>query len=231
MVRKIIITTAAILVFVSVNIVAIYFYCRHITGFEKVYVASHQIFQRTFLSEDDIEEIEIPKGYILEGVYTNKEDIIGKYVKLSYSIPKGSMFYKGALETGQKDELYTLLMKDQVSYDLYTTDVKVNSGTLSKNMFVDLYLTISNNGKPVSDLLLKNARIIGLYDNNEQQILDYDQNSKVYIISVAIEKKDVAYLNKASVLGDIRVLVSSDTYSINKRSSLNEQSVIFEYLE
>lgn len=231
MAKKIIITLVLIAALIGLDVFAVDYYCRYLIGYETVYVASHQLFQRTLISDEDIEEIKVPKGYLSNDVYQSIEDIKGKYVKLSYSVPKGSLFYKGALEVKPKDEQYTLLLKDQVSYDIYTTEAKVNSGTLSKNMYVDLYLTISNNGKPVSDLLLSDARIIGLYDSNEQQIQDYDQNSRVYIIDLAVDKKDVNYLNKAFVLGEIKVIVSSDTYSTDKTTTLNQESAIFEYLK
>lgn len=231
MAKKLLITILIIGLIVGFDAFAVDYYCRYLIGYEDVYVASHQLFQRTKIADEDIAVIKVPKGYLSGDVLSSKEEIKDKYVKLSYSIPKGSLFYKNTLETRPKDEQYTLLLKDQVSYDIYTTEAKVNTGSLSKNMYVDLYLTIPNNNKPVSDLLLSNARIIGLYDSNEQQIPDFDQTSRVYIISLAVEKKDVNYLNKAFLLGDIKVIVSADTYKTNKTSSLNEESEVFEFLK
>ncbi|MDO4199101.1 MAG: SAF domain-containing protein, partial [Erysipelotrichaceae bacterium] len=216
---------------IGLDVAGVHYYSRYLVGFEKVYVASHQLSQRTKISEEDLKEIEVPKGYVSEDVYTDINDILGKYVKLSYSIPKGSLIYRNAVEEDARDIEHSLLMNGQVTYDIYTSEAKVNSGSLSNSMYVDLYLTISSNSKTVSDLLLSDARIIGLFDSNEQAILDYNRDSRVYIISLAVDEKDVPYLNKAFVLGDIKIIVSSDTYKTNKRSSLNTDGLVFEYLQ
>lgn len=229
--KRILIIILIIVVTVGFAVSGIHYYSRYLVGFEKAYISSHQIFQRTVINEEDLTEIEIPKGYLNDDVLTDKTQIIGKLVKLSYSIPKGSLFYKGCLEKTGKDIEHTLLMNKQVTYDIYTSEARVNSGSLSRNMYVDLYLTVVENHKPVSDLILSNARIIGMYDINEMPIQDYDHSSKAYIISLAVDENDVNYLNKAFVIGEVKVIVSSDAYKTGIRSSLNYDSEVFEYLK
>ncbi len=129
-------------------------YLKYSENYVKAFVASHQIAQRTLISEKDLKEVEVPKEFIGDDVYLKKEDILGKYVRLSYSIPKGSLFYRSVLESDIKDLTYTLLLKGQAAYDIYASEVKVNTGNLNTGMYVDLYLTINTNDKPISDLLL-----------------------------------------------------------------------------
>lgn len=230
MIKRILITVLIIITLISLDVAGVHYYSKYLVGFEKTYVASHNIFQRTVISEEDLMEIEIPKGYLSGDVLNDKNEIIGKLVKLSYSIPKGSFFYKSSVEDTGKDIDHTLLMNRQVTYDIYTSEAKVNTGSLSRNMYVDLYLTVVDNHKPVSDLILSDARIIGMYDMNEQPIQDFDRNSRAYIISLAVDENDVNYLNKAFVVGEVKVIVSNDTYKTGKRSALNYESEIFEYL-
>lgn len=206
-------------------------YLKYSEDYAKVYVASHQIAQRTLISEKDLKELEVPKEFLTEDVYLKKDDILGKYVRLSYSIPRGSLFYKSALETDIKDLACTLLLKGQVVYDIYASEVKVNTGSLNTGMYVDLYLTINTNDKPVSDLLLEYCRIIGLYDVNGKQILNYDSDSRVGIISLAVDRNDVSIINKALTVGEIRIVAGSNTYSRDLLSRLNEGSLLLEYLQ
>ena len=206
-------------------------YLKYSKDYIKVYVASHQIAQRTMITEKDLKEAEVPKEFLTDDVFLKKDDILGKFVRLSYSIPKGSLFYKGSLESDIKDLSYTLLMKGQVVYDIYVNEVKANTGNLNTGMYVDLYLTINTNDKPVSDLLLEHCRIIGLYDVNGKQILNYDNDSRVGIISLAVSRDDVSIINKALTVGEIRIVAGSDTYSTDLLSRLNEDSELLAYLQ
>ena len=98
-------------------------------------------------------------------------------------------------------------------------------------MYIDLYLTIDNKGKPLSDLLLSNARITGLYDSNSKPIQDYDKDNKVSIVSIAIDKQYVSILNQAQVVGEINCVIGNNTYDTNLQSKLNSNSKLFEYFE
>lgn len=231
MIKKILIIVCSTLVLVVGLFFGVRFYTRYTIGYTTSYVASHQISQRTRISEEDLIEVEVPKDYLKDDVYVDKNDILNKYVKLSYSIPKGSLIYKTAIESDIKDLANTLLKEGEVNYDIYTSDVKINTANLNKNMYVDIYLTINNKDKPISDLLISNARITGLYDANNKLILDYDVDSRVTIISLAIDKDFVNILNKAQVLGTLNCVINSNTYDIRLVSSININSQLFEYLD
>lgn len=231
MAKKITLIILGFILIIGLDFIGIHYYSKYLIGYTTIYVSSHQLMQRNKISNDDLKEVVVPKDYISEDVYIDKDDILDKYVKLSYSIPKGSFIYKSAIENSGKDINNTLLLDNEVNYDVYTSDIKVNSGILNKNMKVDLYLTIPNNGKPVSDLFLSNVRIIGLYDSNEKEIQNYDNDSRVHILSLAINKDDVSYLNKALMIGEIKIIISSDTYDDTKTSTLNRNSEIFSFLE
>lgn len=231
MIKKILIITISTLLLTVGIFFGIRFYTRYSIGYTKTYVASHHINQRTMISEQDLLEVEVPKDYLKDDVYLNKDDILNKYVRLSCSIPKGSLFYKSCLETDIKDLANTLLKENEVNYDIYTSNVKINTANLAKNMYIDLYLTINGKDKPVSDLLLSNARITGLYDSNNKPILDYDNDTRVAIISIAINADDVNVLNKAQVVGELNCVISNNAYKVNLSSLLNKKSKLFEYLD
>lgn len=206
------------------------FYVKYKVGYTKVYVASRQIPQRSKLSLDDLVEIEVPKDYLKDNVCLKLEDILDKYVKLSFTIPKDSLIYKTALEENINDLANTLLLENEVNYDIYLSDVKINTANLNKNMFIDLYLTINNKDILISDLLIENARITGLYDSNYKLINDYDKE-KVYVLSIAVKKEYVNYLNKARMLGELSSVINNSTYNNNKTSKLNTSSVLLQYLQ
>ena len=206
-------------------------YTKYKIGYRNVCVASHQISQRSQISEDDLILIDVPKDYLNDDVYTCVNDVLEKYVKLGYSIPKGSLIYKTSLESNIGDLANTFLKEGEVNYDIYTSDVKINTANLGINMYIDMYLTIDSKDCLVSDLLLSNVRVTGLYDQNSKPILNYDKGSRVYIISVAIDSEYVNILNKAQVLGDINCVINKNTYNMELTSVLNDESSLIEYLQ
>lgn len=232
MMNKKVIRIVLLIVLVVCSLVFdIFIYKKYKTEYIETYIASHQISQRTKITMDDLEAIMVPKSYLQNNVYTNADEILNKYVKLGYSIPKGSLIYKTALEANIKDLANTLLLKDEVNYDLIVNEIKINTANLSANMYIDLYLTINQNGILASDLFISSARITGLYDNNNKPILDYDKDSKVSIISIAIDSNCVNYLNKARMIGEISSVINYNTYETYKKCKLNKNSILLDYLE
>ncbi len=231
MLKRILLAISCVMSFVLLVYFGIRTYSRYAIGFTKVYVASHQLSQRKILNEEDLYAIEVPKDFIGDDVYMGKEDIVGKYVKLSYTIPKDSFIYKGAVEEDIKDLSHTLLKKGEVNYDIDISDIDINSSSLAVNMLVDFYLTIKDRDKPISDLLISDARITGIYDSGGKAISDYDYESRPYSISFAVRKDDVIILNKALVMGDLRAVATDGTYRTDCQSKANKESILFEYLD
>ena len=94
MIKKIILIVAPALCILLCLYFSIHAWLSYKDNYIKVPVASHQLYQRICLKEEDLEEIDVPKAFLSNDVYLSKEDIIGKYVKLSYSLAKGSLIYK-----------------------------------------------------------------------------------------------------------------------------------------
>lgn len=199
-------------------------------GLTKVCVANMSLPQRTKIVDEYIDYIYVPKAYINENAYTDKDEVLDKYVKLDSYIPKGSLFYKDNLEatSDMKDILHLELNKNEVTYDLFVKDIKVNPAHLLKGMNVDLYLTVKGK-EVVSDLFISGARIIGLYDVNDKEIKNNKEDYTLGTVSIAVNKDMVPYINKAIAIGEVSLVVGSELYGNNKMY-LNNTSKIFDLL-
>ena len=232
MVKKILKTAVPVIMIGLSLFFSLNAYLTYRQDYVEVYVASHNLSQRTRIEMQDLELKKLPKQYLSADIYTGSEEILGKYVKLSCLIPKGDFFYRGFLQDSIKDHSHTLLREGEVNYDIYTSEVKVNAGSLDVGMYVDLYLSIgSNHERPASGLLMENCRITGLFDSQGKMIQSYDTSSRAAIISLAIMKEDVAYLNKALLVGNVSVIVNSTSYAVNSSSHLIKDSEVFMYLQ
>ena len=197
-------------------------------GLTRVYVSAYDIGEREKIDKLYLKTILVPKAYVSDDIYLEEKDIVDKYTKLNVTVPKGSLFYKSFLEdfSDMKDSSHLLLEDNQVTYDLYVKDIDVNPANILKGMRCDLYFTL-NRQEVISDLLIEDAKIIGLYDLNNQQIVD--NHTTLNIISIAIDKEMVTYLNKALAIGEIKLIVGNDLYADNK-VKINLSETILKYL-
>lgn len=225
--RVLIGTVACVLLFT----IGIFLYCDSKLHMQEVVVSKYSLSNRSQITEDEIEVIKVPSSYLSSEILTTKEEVLGKYVSIDTKIPKGSFFYKSALENYDsiKDKLNSELNENEVNFDLDVNNANINQAYLTKGMYVDLYLTINKDNKVDSDLLINNVKIIGLYDNKHQEIMDYDKSTILQSVCLAVPKESITYLYKAQVVGEISVVVGNNSYN-NLDSVLNSNSSIFEYL-
>ncbi len=228
--KKNLIVTFLIILFVLSSLLLSFIYVRRKLELVKVPVSTYSLSKRTIIDESTYELIEVPKSFLDEEVITNSDYLLNKCVKIDYSIPKGSFFYKSALDDigNIKDNLSYELAEDEVAYDINANDLNANQAYLKEGMYVDVYLTI-NKEQVISDLLINNLRIIGLYDLNHKSILDYDDGAILQNICLAVPSFTVPYLNKALALGKLNIVVGKECYE-DVPSYLNEESTIFNYL-
>lgn len=226
--------TLALSIIVLLGIVAlilgIIFYCNSKLKMTTVYITKYTLPNRTLISDDELEEVKVPLAYLSDEVIINKEDIIGKYVKINTSIPKGSFFYKESLDDYEliKDNLNSDLLAGEVAFDISANHIKANQAYLNKGIYVDVYLTISKD-RVISDLLINNVKVIGLYDASRQEIKDYDKDSLLSSICLAVPSEVLPILNKAEVLGELSLVIGNNTYQ-KVESILNKDSELFDYL-
>lgn len=175
-----------------------------------------------------IDYIYLPKAFVPENIITDEDELFNKVVSLGYTIPKGSFFYKTALQDRQTiaDGLLYELKSGEVTYDLLSRDVSLNTAYLKKDMYVDIYLTIRGE-KVISGLLISGARILGLYNLNGDEA---KEGETVAMVTLALKNEYIAYLNKALVAGSLRISVCNEPF-LKKESQLYQDSEVFEAIE
>lgn len=230
--KKALVLLFSTIVFILLVGLVCFIYCNNKLKLQEVCIAKYSLNNRTLISQDEIEVVKVPKSYLNGNIILNKEDVVGKYVKINTRVPKGSFFYDDAIEEYEtiKDKLNSELEDDEVNFDLNANNINVNQSYLVKGMYVDLYLTIDKNNKVLSDLLINNVRIIGMYDVNHQEIKDYDNKTILQSICLAVPKDTISYLYKAQVIGQLSLVVGNNGYK-NVSSILNKNTDIFEYLK
>lgn len=194
-----------------------------------VYIAKVDIRRRRLVDKSYLTKIKVPKAYLNENVYIDEEDIVGKYVISDGFIAKGSLFYKDYLqdEDEMEDAYFTRLNNNETAYDLRVKDIFVNTASLKQGQYLDIYLTI-NRKEVISDLLIKGARVVGVYDNQNKEVIN-NKDANIQTITIAIDSKMIPILNKALAIGEIRLTANSNIYD-DQTCTMNLSEEMLKYL-
>lgn len=189
-------------------------YINHELELIEVYVANDNLVARTQIDQDSIKLIKIPKAYLSDQVVLNKNDIVGKYVKLNTSIPEGSLVYESSIE--QLDDTIdkpALLLK--VNQAVFALDVNMSStagNTIQAGSKIDIYGTIKNNRETIVDLLFKQVRVLSIKDKNGNEV-DNKTNQVPKIMLIAVDQEEIPILTKVIAVGDITITPTSEFFS------------------
>lgn len=205
-------------------------YINHELELVEVYVASENLVARSYIDQDSIKLIKVPKAYLSDQVLIKKDDIVGNYVKLNTSIPKGSLVYQSSIESIDDaiDEPALLLNVNQAVFAL---DVNISStagNSIQSGSKIDIYGTIKNNRETIVDLLFKQVRVLSIKDKNGNEV-DNKTNQIPKIMLIAVDQSEIPILTKVVAIGDITITPTSEFFSEDE-CILFESSILLGYL-
>ena len=195
------------------------------------YIAAHDIQPRSLIKEEDLIEVKIPSGYLLDHAVNQKDRIVGKYTDIQGKIPAGSVFYRSMLYDASSlpDHPSQQLRKGQSAYSI-ETDV-ASLGSITAGMRIDVHVSIERRDSvPVTGCLLENARVISVKDHQGLSMEDAESTGIPFVIEIAVSSEDLDLLDLARNTGEFRLYASSGSYSTDTEASLSENSEAVKYL-
>lgn len=230
----IVILIIGVLSLFSLEIYRIFFsdaYYDDVLNYTEVPVLTTDKQQRDLIEDSDIVYKKIPEAYLSEDVITDKQLLINKYVKLANTIEKDLPITKNQVEDRifMNDYANTMLNENQILFPVNVNLLKTAGNNIKPSMNVDVYLTIEDDGKYISDILLENVRVIGVKDNEGNDIWNEDSDSIPYVVLLAIDDEYVNLMNIAEKIGEIELFIKNDSYNLKKESKLNKNSEIYNY--
>ena len=143
--------------------------------------AVQEIQARTRITTDMVGTIDVPPAMLKGNPYTNKSDIIGKYVNVDCRVPKGSLFYATSIVS--KDDLPDALISQYPDgYVLVNMDVTTAStygNMVYPGNYIDIYLKVVNNidtteakitDKIMIGKLIENVKVLAVIDSNGNDV-------------------------------------------------------------
>lgn len=197
-----------------------------------VYIAARDIEPRTLITENDLLEISFPKNYLLSGICTTKEEILGKYTEIQGMIPAGSFFYSSMLFDAESlpDYPTTLLREGQSAFTLETSQIS-SGGAIEEGQRVDLYASVLQQASSVTGCLIKNARIISILDAKGLRLKDPNSTGIAHIVILAVNSEDLAVITAMDNIGELRIFVSNESYDTGSEAELQTDCPVLSLLE
>lgn len=195
-----------------------------------VCVAKKLLKPREKINEKNVYTTKMPKNFITSNIFFSCEDVVGKNVLINNFIAQGSYIYKDEVEElkDKKDFPLSLLKENQVAYHIDISNLEVMNNNIMLYQKIDCYATIRKDNETISDLVLENVRIIGLYDLKSQPYIN-SKTQQLSQIVLAIENDQINILNKLKAIAKFSFFQKNN--KSDKEALLNKESALLKVIK
>lgn len=189
---------------------------------ETLWTAKEDIISGTLITEKMIEKVMVPKTEIPEGIYTDPNEIVGRYAK--DSILKGESFPTQRLYS-EEDRL--LSMRLEPGYRAFSISMTQFSGVadlIKSGDKVDVFVFLKEIEKDnelirpdIAQILLQNVEVLAVRKETQKDAAPPEEMAELYAVTVAVPVKSVEKLILAEETGLLKVALrpfdATDTYT------------------
>lgn len=171
--------------------------------------AKETIQPRTYITEDMIGTMNVPKSFLVGKYYSNVNTIVGKYSNYNTIIAKGSLFYADLVVTADElpdsafqdvPEGYTVII---YPVNIYTT----YANSMAPGSLINIYYkSLNDNGEVMFGKFVSNIEILDVKDSAGRHVFENsaDDRTPAYLL-FAVPEKTHLLLRKALYLDDYDV--------------------------
>lgn len=231
MVLKVLLIAGCVSVILMLFNVCVQLKGNRLADLQTTYIAAHDIPPRSLIKAEDLIEVRIPSGYMMDHTVNDRKKIIGRYTDIQGKIPAGSPFYQSMLYNVEQlpDHPVQQLRRGQSAYSI-ETDV-ASAGNITAGMRIDVHVSIDRrDSTPVTGCVLENARVISIRDHQGLSVDDKKSSGIPYVTEIAVKTEDLDLLDLARKAGEFRLYANSGAYSTENEAVRKEDSEAVKYL-
>lgn len=171
--------------------------------------ATKTIQPRTYITQDMIGTMNVPKSFLVGRYYNNANAIVGKYTNYNTIIAKGSLFYADLVVS--KDELPDSAFADVpegytvINYPVNIATTYANS--MAPGSYINIYYkSLDDNGKIMFGKFISNIKVLDVKDSSGQHVFENSEETRTpaYMLFAVPEEthlllRKALYLTKYSV--------------------------------
>lgn len=198
--------------------------------------AKVEIASRTQITAEMIGVTEVPRSMLKnnDNLIQNSDQVVGKYVAYSATIPKNSLFYKSVIMEGE--EMPDSAFKDiPDGYGVFSLNVDLHS-TLGNSIYphntIDLYMkAIDDDGKLIFGKFIESIEVQAVKDSKGQHVFETTVETRTPSELLFYVPEDLfVLLNKASYISSNSIEIIPVPRNENYSANPGETQVSSEYL-
>ncbi|MGM9875639.1 MAG: hypothetical protein ACI310_00185 [Bacilli bacterium] len=196
--------------------------------------AKQTIQPRTYITDDMIGTMNVPKSFLVGNYYTTTKSIIGKYSNYNTMIAKGSLFYTD-LVVDEKDlpdsafsdvpEGYTVIIYPVNIYSTY-------ANSMAPGSYINIYYkSLNDDGEVMFGKFISNIEVLDVKDSSGRHVFENSEEARTpaYML-FAVPEETHLLLRKALYLKnyDVELLLIPNTATLTEDQKVTVSSLQIE---
>jgi Flp pilus assembly protein CpaB len=177
---------------------------KQVNPVKNIPVAAVEIQPRTKITADMIDYIDVAPIVLQSNVYTNAQDVIGKYSNYNTMIPVGSLFYKGTVvdESDLPNSSFVAVGEGLVPYNFAVNMETTYGNSILPDDYIDIYMkAVNENGQLMVGKLIENVKVLAVKDSSGRNVFENTDETRTpaYLIFGVTDEINIL-LRKASYM-------------------------------
>lgn len=196
--------------------------------------AKETIQPRTYITEDMIGYMNVPKSFLVGNYYTNGRNIVGKYSNYNTIIAKGSIFYND-LVISKEDLPDSAFQNVPEGYTLINYPVTISStyaNSMSPGSHINIYYkSLNDDGEVMFGKFISNIEVLDVKDSSGRHVFENSEETRTpaYML-FAVPEETHLLLRKALYLNeyDVELLLIPNTATLTENDKVTVSSLQIE---
>ena len=173
-------------------------------------VATETIQPRTEITDDMVQEIDMPNISVSDNVIQDRSQIVGKYSNINTVIPEGSMFYTDTVisESELPDAAFTKVKAGEVVYNFPVDMESTYGNSIFPGNKIDIFMKVGNGEEePIMvGKLIENIEVLAVKDSSGKAVFENTSEERSpSMLIFGLPGNMYSLLKKASYMDDLGV--------------------------
>ena len=182
--------------------------------------AKETIQPRTYITQDMIGTMNVPKSFLVGKYYTRTENIVGKYSNYNTIIAEGSLFYTDLVVSKENlpDSAFQDVPEGYTVINYPVTLASTYANSMAPGSYINIYYkSLNDNGEIMFGKFISNIKVLDVKDSSGQHVFENSEETRTpaYML-FAVPEETHLLLRKALYLDeyDVELILIPNTATL-----------------
>lgn len=196
--------------------------------------AKQTIKPRTYITDDMIGTMNVPKSFLVGNYYTTTKSIVGKYSNYNTMIAKGSLFYTDLVveEKDLPDSAFSEVPEGYTVINYPVTIASTYANSMAPGSHINIYYkSLNDDGEVMFGKFISNIEVLDVKDSSGRHVFENSDEARTpaYML-FAVPEETHLLLRKALYLTDydVELLLIPNTATLSEDQKVTVSSLQIE---